>query len=256
MSISNDLCGIYCIENIDTHKKYIGQSRHIYRRWEDHKWALNNNKHCNDYLQKAWNKYGKNRFVFSVIEECPIDQLNDSEVYYIDYFKSYDKSFGYNLRGGGGQLGKMTVELLERFTGENNPMYGKHHAEETKRKISESRKPYRGENHPRYGKQVSPDTCKKISQSHIGVMTGENHPRHREIYCIELNQIFWGPSEAEKLLGISRGNISTCCSGKAKVAGTHPETLEKLHWLYLTDAINLGYISNGLDSSIQSLEVC
>ena len=43
--------------------------------------------------------------------------------------------------------------MSEVMSGENNPMYGKHHTEESKKKISENRKgKYCGENHPNYGK--------------------------------------------------------------------------------------------------------
>jgi hypothetical protein len=46
--------------------------------------------------------------------------------------------------------------MSEKFSGENNPFYGKHHSEETKKKISESRKgKLIGKNHPMYGKNHS-----------------------------------------------------------------------------------------------------
>ena len=47
--------------------------------------------------------------------------------------------------------------------GENNPLYGKHHSDETRKKLSELTK---GENHPMYGKHRSEETRKKMSESH------------------------------------------------------------------------------------------
>ena len=238
---SKEICGIYCIENIDTHKKYIGQSRHIYKRWSEHRSALNQNIHDNDYLQKAWNKYGESRFIFYILEECSVESLNDKEIYYIDHFCSYDKSVGYNLRGGGGQLTTMTKELKEKFSGQNNPMYGKHHSDDTKVKIGEAtRKAYAesGGWDAFKGHTHSDETKRKMSESR----SGDKHPRHRDIYCLEMDKIFWGPSDAENQLGISRGNISSCCAGKAQSAGKHPVTGKKLHWMYIEDAMDLGYI--------------
>lgn len=46
--------------------------------------------------------------------------------------------------------------------GENNPMYGKIHSENTRKKISEK---LSGENHPFYGKHRSEDTKKKIGEA-------------------------------------------------------------------------------------------
>lgn len=78
------ISGIYCIENLSTNKKYIGQSVNISERWKKHISELNNGLHHNDYLQKAWNKYGIENFKFYVLEYCPIDKLNEKEIYYID----------------------------------------------------------------------------------------------------------------------------------------------------------------------------
>ena len=56
--------------------------------------------------------------------------------------------------------------MSNKFSGENNPFYGKHHTEETKKKISEARKgKTQGENHPFYGKHHSQESLNKISQS-------------------------------------------------------------------------------------------
>ena len=49
--------------------------------------------------------------------------------------------------------------------GENHPMYGKHHSEESKKRIGAGN---RGENHPMYGKHLSAETKKKMAESHKG----------------------------------------------------------------------------------------
>ena len=67
--------GIYCIENIITNKKYIGQSIDVNERWRKHISELNHNYHHNDYLQKAWNKYGEDSFKFYVLEYCDCGDL-------------------------------------------------------------------------------------------------------------------------------------------------------------------------------------
>lgn len=213
MGYANIICGIYCIENINTHKKYIGQSKNIYKRWADHKCALNNNTHDNDYLQNAWNKYGESNFVFSVVEECSIEKLDEREIYYIQKFATYERKSGYNLRGGGGRINDMAPEIKEKLAGINNPMYGKHHSEAARQKMSNARK---------------------------GIYANEKHPRSKPIYCIELHMSFWGAKEAQDLFGVNRNNICSCCNGRLEHAGRHPETGEFLHWIYLDSAIELG----------------
>lgn len=76
--------GIYCIFNIVSGNKYIGSSNNIYERWNDHFRDLLKNKHCNQYLQNAWNKYGKDSFMFEVLEYCNLEVLYQREQYFID----------------------------------------------------------------------------------------------------------------------------------------------------------------------------
>lgn len=68
---------------------------------------------------------------------------------------------------------KHTEETKKRLSGmrkgENNAMYGKHHTEESKKKMSLSRKgKYTGEDNPFYGKKHSEESCRKMSAAHKG----------------------------------------------------------------------------------------
>lgn len=140
------ICGIYCIENTVNHKRYIGQSVDIYRRWQTHRYLLNENKHDNDYLQKAWNKYGEGNFVFSVLEQCDKDELNPIETKYIATYQTLNEDYGYNLQSGGDSQyylsdttkQKISQALIGKMAGENNPRYGQPVSDETREKIRQA----------------------------------------------------------------------------------------------------------------------
>lgn len=145
------ICGIYCIRNMVNNKKYIGSSIDINSRWSYHKKVLKINKHDNPYLQSSWNKYGKNNFDFSIVEDCEQDISEDmliiKEQTWINYYRSYDREYGYNLRDSGrhGRHSEETKQKISKakkgkYIGINNPFFGKHHSEETKRKLSEINK--------------------------------------------------------------------------------------------------------------------
>lgn len=96
------MIGIYKIENKVNGKVYIGQSINIEERWRTHRNMLRRNGHYNKHFQNSWNKHGEENFDFSVIENVSdTKQLSPREIYWIDYFKSFDKSFGYNMTVGG-----------------------------------------------------------------------------------------------------------------------------------------------------------
>lgn len=95
-------CGIYCIENLINHKKYVGLSKNILRRWADHRNKSINSVREDDLnkpLYMAIKKYGLENFSFYILEECEENFLKKREIYWIEKLNSYYE--GYNATLGG-----------------------------------------------------------------------------------------------------------------------------------------------------------
>lgn len=89
--------GIYIIKNLVNNKVYVGSSINLESRKSKHFWMLRKNIHDNEYLQKSYNKYGENCFLFDVVELCDLEDLIIKENYYIEKYESNELSKGYNL---------------------------------------------------------------------------------------------------------------------------------------------------------------
>lgn len=93
---------IYKIINDINDKVYIGQTtRTIEERFKEHLRCKNDN-----YIHKAIRKYGKKHFACYEIEKIKsntkeelINNLNDREIFWIDYYKSINKSYNESLGG-------------------------------------------------------------------------------------------------------------------------------------------------------------
>ena len=110
-----DKIGIYKIQNKLNGKIYIGQSKHIYQRWKQHKSC----QKPNAILTIAFQKYGIDNFSFEIIEECNQKDLDEKEKYWIKYYNSYED--GYNLTRGGASGFYYDIEKVwEVFQQTNN----------------------------------------------------------------------------------------------------------------------------------------
>jgi group I intron endonuclease len=138
--------GIYQIKNLVNGKKYYGSSVNMGKRKSRHFSNLNNNKHENQHLQNAWNKYGKDNFVFEPLVFC-------AEQHLILLEKEFIKSVFPNCYNVG----------LEPTI----PCYGRKLSDEHKKKISQGNT----------GKVVPMDVRKKIADDHIGMKTSEENKK-------------------------------------------------------------------------------
>lgn len=92
---------IYRITNIITNKCYVGITEDYPRRMKKHIKDLNSNKHHSYKLQEAWNRYGSDKFEWTVREVniTKYDDLYDYEIAEIKKYDSYNN--GYNCNSGG-----------------------------------------------------------------------------------------------------------------------------------------------------------
>lgn len=126
--------GIYTITNRETGRIYVGSAVRLGHRLWRHRWMLRKNQHPSVILQRAWNKYGEDAFVFAVAELVP-DKANliVREQSLIDQLQSFGPR-GYNLTpNAGSQLGfKMSDESKAKMRaaklGKPRPFTDQHRA--------------------------------------------------------------------------------------------------------------------------------
>lgn len=152
--------GIYIItSNIKPNRIYVGSAVNINKRKREHLNSLKRGDHCNNKLQRHYNKYGRNDLNFYIILECTKNDLLKLEQYFIDFYKPYfnicivaGSNFGLkrseetinklsnSLMGNKNAVGcKRSTEAKEKLRdihiGKNNHMFGKHLSEDTKNKM-------------------------------------------------------------------------------------------------------------------------
>jgi len=79
--------GVYLITCTVTNKRYVGCSKDIRKRWAWHRYHLKMNKHHNQHLQRAYNKYGPDAFVYTILELTEKVSCFERETYYIESLK-------------------------------------------------------------------------------------------------------------------------------------------------------------------------
>lgn len=118
MTMKNDVCGIYMIENKKTGQRYIGQSIHIYQRWHQHI----NRPQMSMHIDRAIKKHGADNFDLKVICELEQDDdlLNAMEKYYVWKYNTFEDNFHYNLTLGGDFSPSKLSEVREKISKTKN----------------------------------------------------------------------------------------------------------------------------------------
>lgn len=222
MSGTNNRNYVLYVHITPNEKKYYG----ITKLKPEYRWNNGKGYQTNQYFTRAINKYGwdniKHEILFDDLTEYEAKEL---EQYFIQWYDTANSKYGYNITLGGESSSgakrseEWKKEQSKRFSGKNNPMYGKVFTEEHKHKLSESRK---GE------------------KNHMFHKHGKDNPFSKPVICLTTNRIFESQTEASVFYDIkSQGNISSCCRGKIKSAGKYNG--QKLVWRYLNYKHNKTY---------------
>lgn len=89
--------GIYYILNTRNNKMYIGRTRYLYTRMNDHINMLNRGVHINREMQADWDQHSVKAFSFGILQADDFTHtLAETERQYIRHYVSDDPRFGYN----------------------------------------------------------------------------------------------------------------------------------------------------------------
>jgi len=152
---------VYKATNLQNGKCYIGATKQpLNHRRIKHQYSVKTGSEA--LFHKALRKYGESSFTWEVLHTCKDrEELSEMEAYYTDHYDSFNN--GYNMQTGGdseyiiSELVKEKLSIASKgkpkseehrknikkyhadVSGENNPMYGKHHTKETREKISNTK---------------------------------------------------------------------------------------------------------------------
>lgn len=147
--------GVYAIKNRLNGKVYVGSASLKFTiRTEYHRSRLRKGIHENIYLQRAWNKYGAKSFVFVILEKCSPNDCLKREQYWMDFYRSYERSNGYNICPTAGSM------RGTKWTEERKQLG---FSIETRAKMSAARK----------GRKLSPESIEKRTAKQKGLKRTE-----------------------------------------------------------------------------------
>lgn len=205
--------GIYAIQNLINNKIYVGSAIRLSYRWKNHKIELRLKRHINIYLQSAWDKYWEHQFEFKVLEYIEdISKLIEREQYWIDYYNSANREFGYNISPTAGSC------------------LGVKHTEETKAKLSILRK---GKSRSEEAKQAIKEGWKKrgpiTKETKAKMRAAQLGKKHTEEFKKKMserlkgNQFNTGRKQSTEHIATRLASISVPCSEekKAKISASN-----------------------------------
>lgn len=202
--------GVYFIYNCKNGKKYFGQSINVEKRLTEHIRELRRNKHVNPHLQKSFNKYKEDSFLFSLLQECSINKLDKLEKFYIKKFNTIDKNYGYNKDSGGNNQRVLSEDHKKNIS--------KGRLQLTKEQKSHYRPSKLKENNHRYNKDNETDYVEirkvhgkayKQGFRYVYCKNGEGKSRNHLKKSVDLNKVIKWAIENKMLLTRRNNNDNT-----------------------------------------------
>lgn len=215
------ISGVYKIICVKTGKFYVGSAKDIRHRQIQHLCHLRKGDHHCIYLQRAWNKYGEDNFVFEVHKAC--DNYQEEEKLVLDLLFDTGQLLNTSKQVSGGDLLSyhpnrdeiiarrsqsfhetlVTMSEEERKekwgrSGPDNGMFGQHHSNESRKQMSEKRK---GQVSTFLGRTHSAEAKQKLSER-AKLRTGEKNSFYGKTHSDETKAKI-----REKRLGKKPGNI-------------------------------------------------
>lgn len=216
---------IYKIENKINKKIYIGQTINFKKRINEHKSGRKNTDiHKNQIIDKSIKKYGKNNFLYTIIDQAKSqDEADYKEKMYISKYDCLVPK-GYNiLKGGRSQQGAWNMKEVNMYDLDGNFL----ESFECARILSEK--------YPEYKEANIKDCCRKNTYyknkifrysnkdySNLDIKICKKSPRAKKVYQYDLQGNLIGEYSslitASKKTNTSRTSISSCLSGKYQMA--------------------------------------
>ena len=214
--------GIYKIICKVNNKIYIGSTEVCFKqRFKKHKQKHRNNYHENDYLQKSWNKYGEDNFVFEILEEIlDKSKVKEIEQIYLDEYIPKGKDFCFNLSKtatGGNMITNDEIKekhrqgLINSYTNELREVRRKqwnNRLPEMLKKISETI------NNPEYKEKQKLRIQEMCKTEKWLEANRKSVAKRRKPIGTDRGEIFESITEASEILKIGRANIRANINGK------------------------------------------
>lgn len=224
------ISGIYKITNKITNNFYIGSSKDIKARWRKHiRNSSNPNSKEYEYpICRAIRKYGKENFLFEVLEEVNTDDpaiLIEKEQEHYDLLKPEYNQMRPDFVPTYNPTKEKREERSKMYSGEGNPFFGKKHSEETKKILSEHAKKRVGELNSFFGKKHTEETKRKIAVSNGKKVVGTDDQGREYYFDTAVDAGNWC-----KDLGLTKSKTPN--SDILKVCKGHKKKAFTFYWRY------------------------
>ena len=208
---------VYMHTNKINDKKYIGLTNDIKRRW-----SRNGGEYKRQCFYSAIKKYGWDNFEHEILfDNLTLEEACEKEIKMIEYYKTTDKNYGYNISTGG------NTGLNDLW---NDDAYREKQIEERKRRWEneEFRK-----NHLAVMKEVVKTQSYKDKQSKQTKNrwgNGDFDFFKKPVMCLETGIVYESLQNASDSTNVCRSEIGKCCNKEQKTA-------QGYHWIFYDGAI-------------------